>query len=162
MRRAAPFWSCEFAGVARDFLQRAHAPLSVCSCTPTDIVRSTGLPWKKRAHAERVCLTTRVPMTERPSGGASRRRTVPATLLAAAPPPRSTYNYGVESYEMGTAFGHVAISVPDAAAACAAAADAGATVTRAAGPVKGGTTIIAFLKCPDGYSIELIQDRDRD
>ena len=73
-----------------------------------------------------------------------------------------TQNEGKESYDLGDAFGHVAIAVPDAAAACAAAAAAGAVVSRPAGPVKGGTTIIAFLKDPDGYAIELIQERDRD
>jgi lactoylglutathione lyase len=73
-----------------------------------------------------------------------------------------TFNYGVASYELGTGFGHVALSVPDVAASCAAIAAAGGVVTRPAGPVKGGTTIIAFVKDPDGYSIELIQDRDTD
>ena len=73
-----------------------------------------------------------------------------------------TFNYGVESYELGTAFGHIAISVPDVAAACDAIAAAGGVVTRPAGPVKGGSTIIAFVKDPDGYSIELIENRDTD
>ena len=73
-----------------------------------------------------------------------------------------TYNYGVASYELGTAFGHLAISVPDVAAACAAIAAAGGVVTRPAGPVKGGTTVIAFIRDPDGYAIELIEDRDTD
>ncbi len=68
-----------------------------------------------------------------------------------------TYNYGVEKYEMGGAFGHLAIGVPDVAAACDVAAKAGGTVTRPAGPVKFGTTIIAFVKDPDGYMIELVQ-----
>ncbi|MFO1330612.1 MAG: lactoylglutathione lyase [Rubrivivax sp.] len=72
-----------------------------------------------------------------------------------------TYNYGVDRYEPGTAFGHVAIGVPDVAATCAAvrdkAAALGGAVTREAGPVKGGTTIIAFITDPDGYKIELIQ-----
>ena len=73
-----------------------------------------------------------------------------------------TYNHNVEAYDLGTAFGHIAISVPDVAASCAAIAAAGGVVTRPAGPVKGGTTIIAFVKDPDGYAIELIQDRDTD
>jgi len=60
-----------------------------------------------------------------------------------------TYNYGVESYEMGTAYGHIAISVPDAAAACAAVKARGGNVTREAGPVKGGRTVIAFVQDPD-------------
>jgi len=68
-----------------------------------------------------------------------------------------TYNYGVEKYEMGGAFGHLAIGVPDVAKACEVAANAGGTVTRPAGPVKFGTTIIAFVKDPDGYMIELVE-----
>lgn len=68
-----------------------------------------------------------------------------------------TYNYGVEKYEMGGAFGHLAIGVPDVAAACEVARAAGGTVTRPAGPLKFGTTIIAFVRDPDGYSIELIE-----
>jgi lactoylglutathione lyase len=70
-----------------------------------------------------------------------------------------TYNYGVDRYELGTAYGHVAIAVEDAAAACAAVKAKGGTVTREAGPVKGGTTVIAFVQDPDGYKIELIQSR---
>ena len=68
-----------------------------------------------------------------------------------------TYNYGVERYELGTAFGHIAVSVPDAAAACASVRGKGGKVTREAGPVKGGTTVIAFVEDPDGYKIELIE-----
>ena len=68
-----------------------------------------------------------------------------------------TYNYGVEKYELGNQFGHLAIGVPDVAAACAIAAKAGGVVTRQPGPVKFGTTIIAFVKDPDGYMIELVQ-----
>ena len=68
-----------------------------------------------------------------------------------------TYNYGVEKYELGGAFGHLAVGVPDVAAACELAAAAGGTITRPAGPVQHGTTIIAFVKDPDGYSIELVQ-----
>jgi lactoylglutathione lyase len=71
-----------------------------------------------------------------------------------------TYNYGVDRYDVGSGYGHVAISVPDAAAACAAVKAKGGTVTRDAGPVKGGTTVIAFVQDPDGYKIELIQTRD--
>jgi lactoylglutathione lyase len=70
-----------------------------------------------------------------------------------------TYNYGVDHYELGTAFGHVAIAVPDAAAACAAVRAKGGAVTREAGPVKGGTTVIAFVQDPDGYKIELIESQ---
>jgi len=68
-----------------------------------------------------------------------------------------TYNYGVDSYELGSGYGHVAIEVPDAAAACAAVRAKGGNVTREAGPVKGGTTVIAFVQDPDGYKIELIE-----
>lgn len=68
-----------------------------------------------------------------------------------------TYNWGVDSYEMGTAFGHIALGVPDVAAAVERIRAAGGTVTREAGPVKGGSTIIAFVVDPDGYKIELIQ-----
>ena len=70
-----------------------------------------------------------------------------------------TYNYGIEKYEMGTAFGHLAVGVPDVAKACEIAAAAGGTITRPAGPVKFGTTIIAFVKDPDGYLIELVERR---
>ena len=58
---------------------------------------------------------------------------------------------------MGTAFGHLAIGVPDVAATCEAIKAAGGNVVREAGPLKGGTTIIAFVQDPDGYKIELIQ-----
>ena len=68
-----------------------------------------------------------------------------------------TYNYGVDRYDMGSGFGHIAIEVDDAAAACDAVRRKGGTVTRAAGPVKGGTTVIAFVQDPDGYKIELIE-----
>ncbi len=68
-----------------------------------------------------------------------------------------TYNYGVDRYEMGTAYGHVAIAVADAYKACEEVRKRGGTVTREAGPVKGGTTVIAFVQDPDGYKIELIQ-----
>ena len=66
-----------------------------------------------------------------------------------------TYNYGVAKYEMGGAFGHIAIGVPDVAGACARVRGAGGKVTREPGPVKGGTTVIAFVEDPDGYKIEL-------
>ncbi|WKB52439.1 lactoylglutathione lyase [Eleftheria terrae] len=68
-----------------------------------------------------------------------------------------TYNYGVEQYEMGTAYGHIAIEVPDAYAACERIRAHGGQVTREAGPVKGGHTVIAFVTDPDGYKIELIE-----
>jgi lactoylglutathione lyase len=68
-----------------------------------------------------------------------------------------TYNHGVERYELGSAFGHIAIAVPDAYAACERIRQSGGNVTREAGPVKGGSTVIAFVTDPDGYKIELIQ-----
>ena len=68
-----------------------------------------------------------------------------------------TYNHGVHQYELGTAYGHIALGVPDAYATCAAIKAAGGQVTREAGPVLGGDTIIAFVTDPDGYKIELIQ-----
>lgn len=68
-----------------------------------------------------------------------------------------TYNYGVDHYDMGTAYGHIALAVDDAYAACERIKAAGGNVTREAGPVKGGTTVIAFVTDPDGYKIELIQ-----
>lgn len=68
-----------------------------------------------------------------------------------------TYNYGVDQYELGSAFGHIAIAVSDAAATCARIKAAGGMVTREAGPVKGGSTVIAFVQDPDGYKIELIE-----
>ena len=68
-----------------------------------------------------------------------------------------TYNWGTDKYDIGTAFGHVALGVADVAAACERIRGAGGNVTREAGPVKGGTTIIAFVTDPDGYKIELIQ-----
>jgi len=68
-----------------------------------------------------------------------------------------TYNYGVERYDPGTAFGHLAIGVPDIHATCEALRAAGAKITREPGPVKFGTTVIAFVEDPDGYKIELIE-----
>ena len=71
-----------------------------------------------------------------------------------------TYNYSVDRYDLGTAYGHIAVEVDDAAAACNSVRAKGGTVTREAGPVKGGTTVIAFVTDPDGYKIELIQRAD--
>ncbi len=70
-----------------------------------------------------------------------------------------TYNYGVTAYEQGTAFGHIAVEVDDAAAACDRVRALGGKVTREAGPMKHGTTVIAFVEDPDGYKIEFIQKR---
>ena len=68
-----------------------------------------------------------------------------------------TYNHGVESYEVGTAYGHIALGVRDIYKVCEDIRVAGGTITREAGPVKGGNTLIAFIQDPDGYKIELIQ-----
>jgi lactoylglutathione lyase len=68
-----------------------------------------------------------------------------------------TYNYGVASYDLGSAFGHIALAVKDVYKACEDIKKAGGNVTREAGPLKGGTSIIAFVQDPDGYKIELIQ-----
>ena len=70
-----------------------------------------------------------------------------------------TYNYGVDKYDLGTAFGHLAIEVPDAYKACENVKARGGVVSREAGPVKGGTTVIAFVQDPDGYKIELIEHK---
>ncbi|MBA5762018.1 lactoylglutathione lyase [Vibrio sp. 404] len=71
-----------------------------------------------------------------------------------------TYNWGTSEYDLGSAFGHIAIGVDDIYATCDAIKAAGGNITREAGPVKGGTTHIAFVKDPDGYMIELIQNSD--
>lgn len=68
-----------------------------------------------------------------------------------------TYNWGVSSYDLGTAFGHLAIGVPDIYATCETLRAAGAKISREPGPVKFGTTVIAFIEDPDGYKIELIE-----
>ncbi len=68
-----------------------------------------------------------------------------------------TYNYGVETYDLGTGYGHIAIGVPDVYATCEQLRKAGAKITREPGPVKHGTTVIAFVEESDGYKIELVQ-----
>ena len=68
-----------------------------------------------------------------------------------------TYNWGVDKYELGTAYGHLAISASDIVEACKAVRANGGNVTREPGPVKGGSTVIAFVTDPDGYKIELIE-----
>ncbi len=68
-----------------------------------------------------------------------------------------TYNYGVDHYELGTAYGHIAIAVSDIYATCEHLRTCGGVITREPGPVKGGNTIIAFVADPDGYKIELIE-----
>lgn len=68
-----------------------------------------------------------------------------------------TYNWGVDKYELGTGYGHIAIAVEDAYQTCAEIKQLGGTVSREAGPMKGGNLVIAFVEDPDGYKIELIQ-----
>ena len=70
-----------------------------------------------------------------------------------------TFNWGVDKYDIGTGYGHVALEVDDAYAACAEIKRRGGTVTREAGPMKHGSTVIAFVQDPDGYKIELIQKK---
>jgi lactoylglutathione lyase len=71
-----------------------------------------------------------------------------------------TYNHGVDHYEMGTAYGHIALGVPDVYGACDKIRAAGGKITREPGPVKGGSTVIAFVVDPDGYKIELIERQE--
>ena len=74
-----------------------------------------------------------------------------------------THNWDTDSYEMGNAYGHIAIAVDDVYAACDRIREAGGKIVRDAGPMKGGTTVIAFAEDPDGYKVELLQDpADRD
>jgi lactoylglutathione lyase len=70
-----------------------------------------------------------------------------------------THNWDTASYELGNGFGHLALGVPDAYAACAELEKAGARIVRAPGPMKHGTTVIAFVEDPDGYKIELIEKK---
>lgn len=70
-----------------------------------------------------------------------------------------TYNWGTSEYDMGTGFGHLAIEVDDVYSACDKIRAAGGTITREPGPVKGGSTEIAFVRDPDGYAIELIASK---
>ena len=70
-----------------------------------------------------------------------------------------THNWDTKNYELGSGYGHIAIGVEDAYAACDAVRNKGGKVTREAGPMKHGTTVIAFVEDPDGYKIELIQGR---
>jgi len=70
-----------------------------------------------------------------------------------------THNWDTDSYDLGNAYGHIAIEVDDAYKACEAVKQRGGTVTREAGPMKHGTTVIAFVEDPDGYKIEFIQKK---
>ena len=71
-----------------------------------------------------------------------------------------TYTWGVSEYELGSAYGHIALEADDIYGTCDALRAAGAKITREPGPVKGGTTVIAFVEDPDGYKIELIAKKD--
>jgi len=71
-----------------------------------------------------------------------------------------TYNWGTDKYEMGTAYGHIAISTEDIYQTCDQVRANGGNITREPGPVKGGTTVIAFITDPDGYKVELIERPD--
>jgi lactoylglutathione lyase len=71
-----------------------------------------------------------------------------------------TYNYGVEKYDMGTAYGHIALSADDIYKVCDEVRARGGNITREPGPVKGGSTVIAFITDPDGYKVELIERKD--
>ena len=73
-----------------------------------------------------------------------------------------TYNWGTDKYEMGTAYGHIAISTDDIHKTCEQVRAAGGNITREPGPVKGGSTVIAFVTDPDGYKIEFIQRKDNE
>ena len=68
-----------------------------------------------------------------------------------------TFNWDTDHYDLGSGYGHIAIGCPDVAATCAAIRARGGRVVREAGPVKGGTTVIAFVEDPDGYRIELVE-----
>ena len=68
-----------------------------------------------------------------------------------------TYNHGVSDYDLGSAYGHIALGVENVADTCERIREAGGNITREAGPVKGGTTVIAFVEDPDGYKVELIE-----
>jgi lactoylglutathione lyase len=70
-----------------------------------------------------------------------------------------THNWDTPAYDLGNGYGHVALAVPDAAAACSEIAKRGGKVVRPAGPMKHGSTVIAFVEDPDGYKIELIEKR---
>ena len=70
-----------------------------------------------------------------------------------------THNWDTDSYELGTAYGHIALGVPDVYAACNEIKARGGRVVREAGPMKGGTRVIAFVEDPDGYKVELVEDR---
>lgn len=72
-----------------------------------------------------------------------------------------TYNWGVESYEIGSAYGHIAIGVDDIYGVCERIRAAGGKITREPGPMKHGTSVIAFVQDPDGYKIELIENSSR-
>jgi len=73
-----------------------------------------------------------------------------------------TYNWGVDQYQLGSAYGHIAIGVDDIYAVCDRIRKAGGTITREPGPMKHGTTVLAFVEDPDGYKVELIEEKSRE
>ena len=73
-----------------------------------------------------------------------------------------TYNYGESEYDLGTAYGHIALGVDSVAETCERIREAGGNITREPGPVKGGNTVIAFVEDPDGYKVELIETGSRE
>ena len=73
-----------------------------------------------------------------------------------------TFNHGISEYDLGTAYGHIALGVDNVAETCERIRAAGGNVTREPGPVKGGTTVIAFVEDPDGYKVELIEAGSRE
>ena len=73
-----------------------------------------------------------------------------------------TYNHGVSEYDLGSAYGHIALGVDNVAETCERIRAAGGNITREPGPVKGGNTVIAFVEDPDGYKIELIETASRE
>jgi lactoylglutathione lyase len=73
-----------------------------------------------------------------------------------------TYNWGTDRYDLGNAFGHVAIGVDDVYKACEKIAKAGGKITRPAGPMKNGTRVIAFVEDPDGYKVEVVESNPKD
>ena len=73
-----------------------------------------------------------------------------------------TYNHGVSDYDLGSAYGHIAVGVDDVAATCERIRAAGGNIAREPGPVKGGATVIAFVEDPDGYKVELIETASRE
>src|SRR5919197_233211 len=147
-RRAAPR---RLRGSARSRAPRGDEPFA-------PLLESADAPLSRMARSARAPRARR----RHPSRPERHPMRILHTMLRVGNMKRSavlelTYNYGVERYDLGAAFGHVAIGVPDVAAACDRVRKSGGKVTREPGPVKGGTSVIAFVEDPDGYKIEFIQ-----